>query len=739
MALSDTIAISANINEIKNKIKDVIGDSDLASSGNLSLKALKNQITAINTTLKNINRSSLQTFNKLLTKAASTSAIIARNLQSLQNLKGIDLRKMDKNWVAAQTEYMRETTLKMQDQRLINSMIPVEQRMEAATALTQKKTADAAMAQAKASVADKLVNLEVELKRLQVLQGNFKLSQAEQTKDYAITRQKLLMEREISRLQQQKNKTASDAQLNQLKIEAQERKNITSETYAQLRNQRAQMAQQIQATTLETKEFKLAQAKTKELERQKRHLEHQKGLMKQLTGYAIRYLAYFSLRATASAAFNTRMEYERGATVFANLLPTYGYGDFTEASLERRLLLGKRMMSDYINFAKQMKINPYTNLLDVSQFVGTRVGGISLTEQMNRAKTITKLATMYHMDTVHTQMLFKNFRDFAAKGTISSRDLNEIAGTGLNLRQTMADLYGISMPEFTKRLQLGAVDAKKTLQMLFDYYDKTLNNIAVPNNLLTSLEDVKSAIREVLLAFTEGNSGAVLKGALIALTGILKVLKPFIPLLTTLATVWTAIYSVNKTIQITRTITALYKETTAVHSLIGAYTKLGVSKYTAYRSVRDMDMQAIMTSFGSKALGWGSLGLMTAGAGAHFLGWNNVASGLAAAGSVLGGAGFLKMALPLVLGSLKLGKLVPLLLNPYTFGATLLAAGGYGIYRYHQGVKQERQTNQALQEQQSQNLNITIQNKSGFGLSVGGDYMDNRTNGVKVNLLGVQY
>ena len=84
MALSDTIAISANINEIKNKIKDVIGDSDLASSGNLSLKALKNQITAINTTLKNINRSSLQTFNKLLTKAASTSAIIVHNLRGFE-------------------------------------------------------------------------------------------------------------------------------------------------------------------------------------------------------------------------------------------------------------------------------------------------------------------------------------------------------------------------------------------------------------------------------------------------------------------------------------------------------------------------------------------------------------------------------------------------------------------------------------------------------------------------------
>lgn len=739
MALSDTIAISANISEIKNKIKDVIGDSDLASSGNLSLKALKNQITAINTTLKNINRSSLQTFNKLLTKAASTSAIIARNLKGFETLKNLDLRKLDKNWVNAQTTLMTQQAKKIQTEREINAMIPLEDRITAQSAVLRKKSAQTTILEAKANMADKIVALETDLKRLQLSQGSFKLGIEQETREYTITRQKLLMEREIFRLQQQKNKTASDAQLNQLKIEAQERKNITSETYAQLRNQRAQMAQQIQATTLETKEFKLAQAKTRELEKQKRHLANQKGLMKQLTGYAIRYLAYFSLRATASAAFNTRMEYERGATVFANLLPTYGYGDFTEASLERRLLLGKEMMRDYIDFAKQMKINPYTNLLDVSQFVGTRVGGISLTEQMNRAKTITKLATMYHMDTVHTQMLFKNFRDFAAKGTISSRDLNEIAGTGLNLRQTMADLYGITMPEFTKRLQLGAIDAKKTLQMLFDYYDKTLNNIAVPNNLLTSLEDVKSAIREVLLVFTEGTSGEVLKTFLWTLTGVLKILKPFIPLLTTLATVWTVIYSVNKTVQITKTITALYKETTAVHSLIGAYTKLGVSKYTAYRSVQDMDMRAIMTSLGSKVLGWGSLGLMTAGAGAHFLGWNNVASGLAAAGSVLGGAGFLKMALPLVLGSLKLGKLVPLLLNPYTFGATLLAAGGYGIYRYHQGVKQERQTNQALREQETQNLNITIQNKSGFGLSIGGDYRDNSSNGVKVNLLGVQY
>lgn len=739
MALSDTIAISANINEIKNKIKDVIGDSDLASSGNLSLKTLKNQITAINTTLKNINRSSLQTFNKLLTKAASTSAIIARNLQSLQNIKGIDLRKMDRNWVAAQTEYMKETTLKMQDQRLVNSMIPMEQRMEAAAALTQKKTADAAMAQAKASVADKLVNLEVELKRLQVLQGNFKLNQAEQTKDYAITRQKLLMEREISRLQQQKNKTASDAQLNQLKIEAQERKNITSETYAQLRNQRAQMAYQIQTATLETKEFKLAQAKTKELERQKRHLASQRGLMKQLTGYAIRYLAYFSLRSTASAAFNTRMEYERGATVFANLLPTYGFGDFTEASLERRLLLGKEMMRDYIDFAKKMKINPYTNLLDVSQFVGTRVGGISLTEQMNRAKTITKLATMYHMDTTHTQMLFKNFRDFAAKGTISSRDLNEIAGTGLNLRQTMADLYGITMPEFTKRLQLGAIDANKTLRMLFDYYDKTLNNIAVPNNLLTSLEDVKSAIRGVLLAFTEGTSGAVLKDFLWSLTKLLQILTPMVPLLTTLATIWTTIYSVEKISHVVKTVKALYQEATAVRTLGRAYISMGASKYEAFRSMRGMDVRSFTTSLGSNVLGLGSLGLMAAGTVAHFAGWNNVESGLSAAGSVLGGAYLARLAAPLVLKTLGLTKLLPLLLNPYTFGATLLAAGGYGIYRYRQGVKQERQTSQALQEQQSQNLNITIQNKSGFGLSLGGDYLDNRNNGVKVNLLGVQY
>lgn len=239
---------------------------------------------------------------------------------------------------------------------------------------------------------------------------------------------------------------------------------------------------------------------------------------------------------------SVRTELNKAESVIGNILPQYGVED-----LKQRTALAKQQVKELRQYSSSIGIDGMSAVVPYSQFLGSKLDGVTLKEQQKIAESFLKISSVYRLSGEAVNSTFLAISQMASKGTVSMEELRKQLANALpGSFQLAARSLGMTTKELEKAVRSGSVSATRMLKAMSDEIQRTYKDFKLPKDLNTALIQFADSFKKLQLSFTEGAYSGILRGIIVALTNFLKVLTVVLPTLTAIAALWLVVWGGGK-------------------------------------------------------------------------------------------------------------------------------------------------------------------------------------------------
>lgn len=390
------------------------------------------------------------------------------------------------------------------------------------------------------------------------------------------------------------------------------------------------------------------------------------------------YLGYQGIKLLTNSVINARLEYEKTLVVFSNILPNYGFSQ----SIKERQKMSEVLFRDISSFAKKYKMDPYAISTPVAQFMGTKLAGFDLNTQLATAKNILKLTSQFQLSPDQTNNVVLAFGQIASKGIVSMEEFRRQLGNYMpGFTDMMAKAMKLSPAQLTQLISSGQLTASTFFKALNKQTEIDLAGYKPAANLTNSLVSLKTAFKDMVVAFSSGLLGATLRKLIDGLTMLLNIITKLMPIIKAFGTLWLIGFIKGKFTGLSSATTALknmgmyiYSNTVLLKNMRNA-AALTANSISKVGNAMGLNKTVIPADIGNKYAGYFSNSLKSQriaayGAGALALGggimlaadyipeqYKKTKTGLGWFGSALSGAGAtaslmapLALAFPMITG-----------------------------------------------------------------------------------------